>query len=348
MNNIKVSVIIPAYNASQYIKECLESILASTLKELEIIVIDDGSTDDTPAILDLYACEKGIVTIHQTNGGPSKARNAGLKHAQGEYVGFVDSDDWVENTMFEIMYKAAEKEKADIVWCNITKNENEKMQKYLDSGSYGRDKIEKEFFPRLIFSVDSNKGHQTLRGSVWCRLYKRQHLMANKILFCEKINNNEDLLFNLKATIHAKRYVYLGDDYLYHNRIHGNSLTRKYIPRMWERQQSLIDELHQVNNNCSYDFSKQIAYMIFNIAEYSIFFDAGEGSPLSYREQLVRIKEICSAKRLQNSLAIIKGDHLKPLRRCMYWCFKLRFYRILQWLVLFRQSRRDRGGVTNV
>ena len=117
---------------------------------------------------------------------------------------------------------------------------------------------------------------------------------------------------------------------------------------MWERQQSLIDELHQVNDNCSYDFSEQIAYMVFNIAEYSIFFDAGEGSPLSCNEQIGHIKEICSSKRLQDSLAIIKDDHLKPLRRCMYWCFRLRFCRILQWLVLFRQSRRDKGVSPNV
>ncbi len=136
MNNIKVSVIIPAYNASQYIKVCLDSILASTLKELEVIVVDDGSTDETSAILDMYAHEKGIVAIRQTNGGPSKARNTGLQCAHGEYVGFVDSDDWVENTMFEIMYNAAKKEWADIVWCNIFRNENGKMSKYLAFGSY--------------------------------------------------------------------------------------------------------------------------------------------------------------------------------------------------------------------
>lgn len=348
MNNIKVSVIIPAYNASQYIKACLDSILASTMKDIEIIVVDDGSKDDTPEILDTYTKEKGIVTIHQANGGPSKARNAGLEHAQGEYVGFVDADDWVENTMFEIMYNAAKKEKADIVWCNIVRNENDKMPKYLESGCYGRDMIQEKFFPRIIFSIDNRKGHQTLRGSVCCRLYRRQHLLEHQIKFCEKINNNEDMLFNLKATIHAERYVYLGDDYLYHNRIHGNSLTRKYIPHMWERQQSLIDELQQVNDNCSYDFSQQIAYMVFNIAEYSIFFDAGAGSPLSYREQLVRINEICSSKRLDKSLVIIKSSQLKPLKKCMYWCFRFKFCRILQWLVLYRQSRRDRGVSSNV
>lgn len=348
MSNIKVSVIIPAFNASKYIRACLDSILASTLKDLEIIVVDDGSTDETSAILDIYVREKGIVAIKQTNGGPSKARNTGLECVKGEYVGFVDSDDWIENSMLEIMYNAAKKECADIVWCNIFKNENGKMTKYLASGSYGREEIEKDFFPRLICNTDYRNSHQTLRGSVCCRLYRRQLLQDNQIQFCEKINNNEDLLFNLKATIHAKCYVYLGDDYLYHNRVHGNSLTRKYIPHMWERQQSLIDELHQVNDNCSYDFSEQIAYMVFNIAEYSIFFDAGEGSPLSCNEQIGHIKEICSSKRLQDSLAIIKDDHLKPLRRCMYWCFRLRFCRILQWLVLFRQSRRDKGVSPNV
>ncbi len=342
MKNISVSIIVPAYNASHYIKACLDSILASTLKEIEVIVVDDGSLDDTPVILDKYAHEKGIIVVHQTNGGPSKARNAGLQCAHGEYVGFVDSDDWIENNMYEVMYNAAKRENADIVWCNIVRNVNEKTIKYLNTGSYGQEEIKKVFFPRLICNTDYRNGQQTFRGSVCCRLYRSQFLREHEIKFCEMINNNEDLLFNLKAAIHAKCYVYLGDDYLYHNRIHVNSMTRKYIPRMWERQQSLIEELHQVNDNCSYDFLEQIAYMVFNIAEYSIYFDAGQGTSLSHKEQLARIKEICLSKTFVNSLSIIKSSHLKPLRRCMYWCFKLKLYRILQWLILYRQSKRDR------
>ena len=96
-----VSVIVPVYNVEPYLRECLRSILASSVSPLEIIAVDDGSGDSSPAILDEFAQEGRIKVIHQSNGGPSKARNAGLAAATGEYVGFVDADDWMDDDFLE-------------------------------------------------------------------------------------------------------------------------------------------------------------------------------------------------------------------------------------------------------
>ncbi len=117
----KVSIIIPAYNTEEYMAECLDSILNQTLEEIEIIVVDDGSADGTLAILRDYEKRfpEKIKVFHKENGGQASARNVALKYAQGEYLGFVDSDDWIDVDMYEVMYTKAKKENADIVICDM-------------------------------------------------------------------------------------------------------------------------------------------------------------------------------------------------------------------------------------
>lgn len=117
----KVSIIIPAYNTEEYMAECLDSILNQTLKEIEIIVVDDGSADGTLAILRDYEKRfpEKIRVFHKENGGQASARNVALKYAQGEYLGFVDSDDWIDVDMYEIMYTKAKEDDADIVICDM-------------------------------------------------------------------------------------------------------------------------------------------------------------------------------------------------------------------------------------
>ncbi|MBQ7233687.1 MAG: glycosyltransferase family 2 protein [Bacillales bacterium] len=118
---IKVSVIIPAYNTEEYIAECMESIINQTLKEIEIIVVDDGSTDRTWDMLQEYELKypDKIRAFHKENGGQASARNFALQYARGEYLGFVDSDDWIDAEMYDEMYQKAETEKADIVICDM-------------------------------------------------------------------------------------------------------------------------------------------------------------------------------------------------------------------------------------
>ena len=340
---IPVSVIVPVYNAAAYLKECLESILASTLPDVEIIAVDDGSTDESPAILDRYASERGVKVLHRSNAGPAAARNAGLHAASGKYVGFVDSDDWIEPDMYEKMFRAAEEHDSDIVFCNIYRNESEKMPEYLPSGVYRAEDIRRAIYPRLISCVDERKGVLPLRGSVWCRLFRRQLLQEHRIEFPDGIDNNEDGFFTLRATLAASTYVYLGKEYLYHNRVHSGSLTRRYIPRMWERQQALIAMMKEAVSGNSYDFAPQIAKKIFEIACYSLLFD-NMNSPLSRQERRERARMIVGSPELRNALKNISWRKLKKINKLTYWAFRCRFYALAVYLICRRNARRDGKG----
>ena len=117
MNNL-ISVIIPVYNVENYLDECIQSVLQQTYKNLEIILVDDGSTDNSGVICDEYKDKDTRITVlHQKNGGISKARNVGIEYAHGEYIGFVDSDDFIHPQMYELLYAAIHKEQTDVAPC---------------------------------------------------------------------------------------------------------------------------------------------------------------------------------------------------------------------------------------
>lgn len=118
---VKVSVIVPAYNMESYIHQCMKSLLNQTLNEIEFLIVDDGSKDNTLEILREYEAKypEKVRVFHKENGGQSSARNLALQHAKGEYLGFVDSDDWTDPEMFEVMYQKAKADDADIVVCDM-------------------------------------------------------------------------------------------------------------------------------------------------------------------------------------------------------------------------------------
>ena len=118
MNDVKVSIIVPVYNVEKYLRQCVDSIVNQSLKEIEIICINDGSTDNSLQILEGYAQrDKRIKIINKRNEGLSTARNTGMEYATGEYIGFVDSDDFINEKMYENLYKNAKSNKSDIVMC---------------------------------------------------------------------------------------------------------------------------------------------------------------------------------------------------------------------------------------
>ena len=120
MENVKVSVIVPVYNAEKCLRRCVDTILQQTLKDIEVILVDDGSTDGSPRLADeLQDSDRRIRVIHTKNGGPARARNLGMDIAKGEYVGFVDADDYIEPNMYERMYTYAQRTDAQIVMCGF-------------------------------------------------------------------------------------------------------------------------------------------------------------------------------------------------------------------------------------
>ena len=147
---IKVSVIVPAYNVENYIEKCLDSLVNQTLKEIEIIVVNDGSTDSTKQKIEGFLSEfpEKIKYLEKENGGLSDARNYGIPYSQGKYIGFVDSDDYVELNMFEEMYKKAEEENSDMVECDFVWEYPDK--KRIDTGRIYSNKKEAFIYARVV------------------------------------------------------------------------------------------------------------------------------------------------------------------------------------------------------
>lgn len=205
-----ISIIIPAYNAEKYIEKCLDSIISQTKKELEIIVVNDGSTDNTESIVKNYK-DKRIKYFKNKNQGIGKTRNFGIEKATGKYIMFIDSDDYIEKNECEKLYCKAENNNLDIVICDF--------YKVYDSG-----KIEQIHTPNFNdSSLKDNPDIITEYLCPWAKLYNRKMIIDNNIKFVENLKY-EDAPFVIKALCTAKKIGKV-DECLNYYLIHGNSET---------------------------------------------------------------------------------------------------------------------------
>ena len=207
MSKPLVSVLIPVYNVEKYLSRCLESIVKQTLTQIEIICVNDGSTDGSLEILEKYQKEDSrIIIINKENGGLPSARNAGLDRAKGKYVGFVDSDDFVEPNMFEKLYRTAEDEKSEIVICgaNVFPEEPRASQWLYDCLSPEYKKINGFDVATLFFDVSSTP-------FLWRTLIKREIIEKNHLRLQEDIMIGEDKAFQCKVYPLAKSITKIPD-----------------------------------------------------------------------------------------------------------------------------------------
>lgn len=206
---VKISVIIPVYNVEKYLKNCLDSIINQTLKEIEIICVNDGSTDNSLSILKEYQQkDERIKIINRENNGPSAARNTALKVASGEYISFLDSDDYVDLNFCEKMYQAATENNCDIACCNIIRF-NEKLKK--DLVKYNRIKVAKR--PRHKYKLAIIPEH----NYVWNKIYNRKKIIALDLAFEEGILF-EDVIFSHKVIYYLDKMVSVPNvNYYYRN-----------------------------------------------------------------------------------------------------------------------------------
>ena len=186
----KVSVIIPVYNTEKYLRQCLDSVIHQSLREIEIICVDDGSTDSSARILEKYRAEDArIKMIHQGNAGLSAARNTGLRAARGEYVYFIDSDDYVETNALEFVYKEAKRDRLDILFFD---GESFFDPPELKSGFVGTDCCCRPCeFGGVLSGTDmyvKMRAKGVFRPMVWLQLLRRQYLIEEKLTFREGIS----------------------------------------------------------------------------------------------------------------------------------------------------------------
>lgn len=240
---IKVSVIVPIYNTEEYVQECLDSIINQTLRELEIICIDDGSTDSSLQILQQYAKQdERIKIVQKENGGLVSARKAGLQVATGQYVGYVDSDDWIEPNMYEELYSAAIKENADMVTSGYFLEGNYTTE-HLDTVEEGvyKDGNLQYLRDNTIYRLD--KKETGLRASLCCKLFSKELLMKAQMAISEKLTMAEDKICLLNCVLESKIVIVHKKSY-YHYRLNLSSMVHtpniKYLLSVNEVYQSMI------------------------------------------------------------------------------------------------------------
>lgn len=210
----KLSLVVPVYNVEDYIEECIQSLLQQTLDDFEIIVVNDGSTDESIKRISKINSPK-LKIIHRENGGLSAARNTGLEHATGEYIAFVDSDDYIiYPEAYEEMYKIAKSTQSDVIYGNALKYFSKDRFYPLNSEFKGN---QQDVLSSDEFLIKVLKEKETF-APVWLYLYKRDLLMDNKLIFKEGIYH-EDEQFTPRALIKAKQIgIYRKVFYLYRQR----------------------------------------------------------------------------------------------------------------------------------
>lgn len=227
----KVSVIIPVYNTEPYLRQCLDSVVNQTLRDIEIICVDDGSTDASPAILREFAeADPRITVLTQEHSNAGTARNLGLRHASGEYLSFLDADDFFEFDMLAIAYEAAKAQEAEICVfrCDLYDGSN-------DSYAKRDDTILVENLPdhRPFAGTELKKDlFGTFIGWAWDKLFLREYIVENKILFQEH-RTSEDLLFTYFALAKAERITIM-DDVFAHHRTHVKTSLEATRAASWE------------------------------------------------------------------------------------------------------------------
>ena len=248
MADIAVSIIVPVYNTSKYLKKCLDTLSSQTLKNIEIIVVDDGSTDDSPAICDSYAGDSRFVILHNQNQGPSGSRNDGIKQTHGEYCMFVDSDDWVEQDACEKLYLFAKQTNADLViGGHVNESTAGSTIRYIFPETHeftGKDYKDNILIHTLglIGKNIKNPAKLDKLTPVWSRLYRTSVIRDNGIEYIElKKLPSECLQFNFEFCVNAKKAVYLHEVVYHYRRNTTDSVTKPYRDDLWAKWKWWID-----------------------------------------------------------------------------------------------------------
>lgn len=260
--HMSVSIIVAVYNVGEYIAECLESIIPLDKRVIEILCVDDGSSDQSVDIIRKYQQkDKRIQLLQKKNGGISSARNCGLDHCRGNYVAFVDGDDFMEPELFCGIIDEFSKAETDAIWCGYMKNDwngvhEEKPR--IPTGIYGKSRIETTLLPALVglsfeklyswFKGDCRLNAKNEFPSVWRGIYSVEIIKKNHIYFCEDVLTGEDLLFNCEYFSRCNN-VSVSERSAYHYVWRKGSLTQNTRENFWKAKMKLLNAREKISDD---------------------------------------------------------------------------------------------------
>ncbi len=282
----KVSIIVPVYNVEKYLRRCIDSILRQTLTDIEVILVDDGSFDSSGKICEEYARKDSrLRVIHQKNAGVAVARNTGLDIASGDYIAFVDSDDYIEPNMYQSMMQVANQYDCDVVLCDCVKEHGNQTEVYthdIRAGYYTEKQLEEEYYSHLLMMEDVE---YPATISNWLLLWKST-LNVPEMRYKPGIRYSEDLLFGAQLMFQAKSFYYMKGETYYHYVMNPLSASHTFAVDKWDDYKELYNCIKEKFFKCAtYDFSEQIdKVLLFFI--YNVVGDILHSTSLSYKQKI--------------------------------------------------------------
>lgn len=330
----KVSIVIPVYNMEKYLARCMDSVLAQTLEDIEVILVDDGGNDASVDMCDAYEKEdKRVRVLHKPNGGLTSAWKAGSLMATGEYIGYVDSDDYIRKDMYERLYYEAIKEEADIACCGLLHvyeqgdKEDWTEQMEFKQQVFTPLELKEEVFPVLI--NDGSFFGRHLQPNRVTKLVKRELVHKNLSLCDDKVSIGEDYQFSLCMFLDAKKVVIVKDFFPYIYYMNNASMTMKYDENYMDKIRIMRENLSRISDAKGvYDLKPQIWNDFLCLTVLNLKGSIYKRKELSYKNHKAEMKRICTKEDVieamkchtMSKLGIAEKLFLFFMKHHMYFC----------------------------
>ena len=337
----KVSVIIPIYKVEKYLSRCLDSVVNQTLDDIEIVLVDDGSPDSCPEICDRYAKKDSrIKVIHKKNEGLGYARNSGMLIATGEYIAFLDSDDYVSKDMYEKVYSELKRTDADccVTGYVVKKDSGDEIHKEnpLGTAVYENDDIITKVLAGMLGSKPDQARDTDVGMSVWKCVYRKELLQDKGILFpSERELISEDIIFQIRVLSQVKRVCTLSEVmYYYCENANSQSLTKTYSKDKFDRYKKLYYvELEMLSKIIFCEETRLRATRMFLGNTRVCIKQICQSTENSKQEKKTLLQEICDDKEIQDVLKWYPWKD-NPLRqKIVTLLIKKKCARLIMWLV---------------
>lgn len=332
----QVSIVIPVYNTEKYLTRCINSVLNQTLVQIQIILVDDGSTDDSGSICDAYVkCHpEKVVVIHKENGGLTSAWKEGSAIAKGKYIGYVDSDDYIEPEMYENLYNRIIEEKADMVCCGLKhiyedgkhKEWSEQMKNPLDIC-----KPEEMTETEIVALVnDGSFMGRRLQTSRVNKLVATSLVKENLGMCNEEVSIGEDFQFSLCMFLAAKKVVILKDYFPYYYFMNNSSMTMKYDPDYINKIKVLKENLLRIAKQKSeFDFEQSIWNDFLCLTVLHIKGGIYKKKTATYQEHRTDMKKVCNDEDVKKAINIYCMPNLTIAEKLFILFMKRHLYLLI-------------------
>lgn len=313
-----ISIIVPIYNAESHLEKCIQSVINQSISNFELILVDDGSTDKSKIICQRFLNDNRVRYYYKTNGGVSSARNFGIKKSSGNWLCFIDADDWVES---DYLKNIISKNNADLVISNI-KSINEKGVKFNSLHSKSEMRTESFFVPDDFF--DGNQF--ILSNSPVAKTFKTDIIINNNIYFNEHLKNGEDFIFVLQYALKCKTIEFNNQFNYCYNKMNNQSVTNSYFKDYFTNLKNTKNALFEVISNYRIVSDEEKSQHYFRIAIKAIY-EESKNDKIGFFSKYSEIKKIINSEEVKSFRKLKLKNQFNDSK----------FFRILEILVQFNQ-----------